>query len=188
MAHRRGNHFVNKLVDGVVVGVFKNDADTQHQNHHQQGRDQRGERLLHRRRHAVRHFDHQFFALEPAEQLRPQQGTNHRHEQPFAANPLHRNDGDTAVFRHFDKGRQDEKGNQRQDAAGDAVFTVVFRQAEGDQEADEQRHGGEHRVERDFDNGAPALAKGLRHKLLIGLIWERRDHQQNRADDDKRHE
>jgi hypothetical protein len=64
----------------------------------------------------------------------------------------------------------------------------VFGQAEGDQEADEQRHGGEDRIERNFDNRAPALTKGLRHKLLIGLIRERRDHQQNGADDDKWHE
>ena len=107
MANRRGDHLVNKLVNGVVVGVFENDADNKHQNHYQQGRDQRGERLLHRRRHAIRHSDDQLFALQPAEQLRPQQRANHRHEQPFAANPLHRHDRDTAVFGHFDKRCQD---------------------------------------------------------------------------------
>ena len=80
VANRGCHHLVNKLVDGVVVGVFKADADNQHQDHHQQGRDQRRERLLHRRRHAIRHSDNQFFALQPAEQLRPKQGTNHRHE------------------------------------------------------------------------------------------------------------
>ena len=141
MAHRGGNHFINKLVDGVVVGVFKYDADNKHQNHHQQGRDQRRERLLHRRRYAVRHFNDQLFALQPAEQFRPQQGTDHRHKQPFAANPLHWHHGNAAVFRHFDKGRQDQKRNQRQDAAGDAVLAIMLSQAVGHQEADKQRHG-----------------------------------------------
>ena len=39
MANRRRDHFIDELVNGVVVGVFKTDADSQHQNHDQQRRD-----------------------------------------------------------------------------------------------------------------------------------------------------
>ncbi|MNV18911.1 hypothetical protein D3C71_1097510 [compost metagenome] len=179
MAHRRGDHFIDELMNGVIVGVFKHDANDQHQDHHQQGGDQRGERFLHRRRHAVWHFDHQIFALQPAEQFRPQQRTNHCHEQPLAANPFDRHDGYAAVLRDFDKWREDQEANQRQDPARDAVFAVMFRQTEGNQEADKQRHGREDGVKRDFNDRAPAFAKGRGHKLLIRLIRERGDHQQN---------
>ena len=63
MAYRRGDDLINKLVDGGVVRVRKPDANRQDQNHHQQRRDQRGERLLHRGRNAVRHLNHQLFAF-----------------------------------------------------------------------------------------------------------------------------
>ena len=42
MANRRCNHLIDKPVDSLVVSIFKQDANEQHQNHHQQGGDQRG--------------------------------------------------------------------------------------------------------------------------------------------------
>ena len=80
MAYRRGDDFINKLVDGGVVGVLKPDTNRQDQNHYQQRRDQRGERLLYRGRHPVRHLNHQLLALKPAEQFGPQQRTDHGDE------------------------------------------------------------------------------------------------------------
>jgi len=35
MTNRCGDHFVNKLMDGLVMGVFKQDANAQYQYHDQ---------------------------------------------------------------------------------------------------------------------------------------------------------
>ena len=63
MANRRGDDLINELVNSGVVRVFKPDANRQDQNHHQQGRDQGGERLLHGGWNPVRHLNHQLLAL-----------------------------------------------------------------------------------------------------------------------------
>ncbi|MNF16712.1 hypothetical protein D3C80_2198560 [compost metagenome] len=60
-------------MNGLVAGVFEQNTDRQHQDNHEQRRQQSGEGFLYRRWHAFGHFDNQFAALEVAEQFGPQQ-------------------------------------------------------------------------------------------------------------------
>ena len=63
MAYRRGDYLIDELMNGFITGVLEDNADCKYEYNDDERGDQGGERFLHSRRNAFRHFDDQLFAL-----------------------------------------------------------------------------------------------------------------------------